>query len=252
MNRFVFPAGVAVERGRAPARVRRRVPAGARLALGLIIALGSAANAHADSPLPRTGAVLYGACAGCHGAQGQGDPAQGAPNIAGLDADYVERQLRHFAAGLRGGTGSDSYAARMRAGLAAALSGAPDAAYPTLAAYVSRLPPVPAPAGADAQRSPAALASGRNYYNAICSACHGSKGLGNAALGAPRLAGTDGAYLRRQLAAFRSGVRGTHPDDVQGAQMRRMLLGLPGPQTDRDILAYIAGLAPAPAAGTAP
>ncbi len=53
-----------------------------------------------------------------------------------------------------------------------------------------------------------------------CIACHGSHGEGNAALGAPAIAGQDAAYLQRQLQHFRAGRRGTHQSDTFGAQMR--------------------------------
>lgn len=40
-----------------------------------------------------------------------------------------------------------------------------------------------------------------------CTACHGARGEGNAALQAPRLAGVGEAYLAEQLAAFAAGTR---------------------------------------------
>lgn len=68
------------------------------------------------------------------------------------------------------------------------------------------------PALAAAPADPAVIAT--------CSACHGAQGEGNAALFAPRLAGQRGDYLARQLRAFKSGARGTHPDDKHGTTMR--------------------------------
>ncbi len=55
---------------------------------------------------------------------------------------------------------------------------------------------------------------------AACGACHGAHGEGSQALGAPPIAGQDAAYLARQLANFKSGKRGYHPDDKGGAGMR--------------------------------
>lgn len=55
-----------------------------------------------------------------------------------------------------------------------------------------------------------------------CIACHGDAAQGNAALGAPALAGQGSAYLARQLQHFKSGVRGSDPRDTQGAQMKAM------------------------------
>jgi cytochrome c553 len=55
-----------------------------------------------------------------------------------------------------------------------------------------------------------------------CIACHGDVGQGNAALGAPALAGQGTAYLVRQLQHFKSGIRGSDPRDTHGAQMKPM------------------------------
>jgi cytochrome c oxidase subunit 2 len=66
--------------------------------------------------------------------------------------------------------------------------------------------------------------------------------MGNGALSAPRLAGTDPQYLLRQLAAFRSGARGADPADTYGAQMRKMSLLLPGAANAQDVIAYVATL----------
>jgi cytochrome c553 len=57
---------------------------------------------------------------------------------------------------------------------------------------------------------------------APCAACHGGAGEGNPALQAPALAGQGSAYIQRQLANFRSGLRGGEASDAPGAQMRGM------------------------------
>lgn len=71
-----------------------------------------------------------------------------------------------------------------------------------------------------------AHAAGIDVPLATCTACHGSKGEGNAALFAPALAGQRVEYIARQLRAFKAGVRGEHPDDKQGATMRGIAAGL--------------------------
>lgn len=53
-----------------------------------------------------------------------------------------------------------------------------------------------------------------------CASCHGGDAGGDAALGAPRLAGLDNAYLQTQLQKFLVGLRGTHFKDVDGISMR--------------------------------
>lgn len=82
-----------------------------------------------------------------------------------------------------------------------------------------------------------------------CSACHGDAGEGNAALGAPALAGQEPTYLARQLSHFKAGIRGGDARDTPGAQMKAMA----APLSDEDIsglAAYLAGL-PRPVPETA-
>ena len=55
-----------------------------------------------------------------------------------------------------------------------------------------------------------------------CTTCHGVEGIGNIAIEAPRLAGMEAWYLKRQLENFRAGIRGTHGEDIQGIAMRPM------------------------------
>jgi cytochrome c oxidase subunit 2 len=61
---------------------------------------------------------------------------------------------------------------------------------------------------------------------ALCAACHGENAEGIAALNAPANAGQDPWYMTRQLKNFRAGIRGAHPDDTFGAQMRPMAMVL--------------------------
>ncbi|MCZ6879896.1 MAG: c-type cytochrome [Gammaproteobacteria bacterium] len=77
---------------------------------------------------------------------------------------------------------------------------------------------------------------------AVCMACHGENGEGNAALNAPATGGQDEWYVVRQLNNFRAGVRGAHAEDIFGAQMRPMALTLPNEQAVMDVAAYIATL----------
>ena len=60
--------------------------------------------------------------------------------------------------------------------------------------------------------------SGEALFGA-CVACHGAQGEGNALIGAPRLPGCR-VVRRQQLERFQSGIRGKHPDDVEGLRMR--------------------------------
>jgi cytochrome c oxidase subunit 2 len=70
-------------------------------------------------------------------------------------------------------------------------------------------------------------------------ACHGPSGEGNPSLNAPRLAGQQAWYLRRQLYAFRNGLRGVHASDTYGAQMRAFASMLPDDAAIRNLAAYV-------------
>ena len=52
--------------------------------------------------LAADGKALYNTCTACHGAKGEGNRALGAPNIAGMDAWYLSKQLENFTLGRRG------------------------------------------------------------------------------------------------------------------------------------------------------
>lgn len=86
------------------------------------------------------------------------------------------------------------------------------------------------------------VAKGKALYN-ICAACHGANAEGTAMLNAPANAGQDPWYMIRQLKNFRAGIRGAHPDDTFGAQMRPMAMVLAGDQDIEDVVAYITSLA---------
>jgi cytochrome c553 len=86
------------------------------------------------------------------------------------------------------------------------------------------------------------VALGSTYYRQFCAACHGPAAEGNPALNAPTLAGADDWYLAAQMRAFRDGVRGTHPQDRTGKQMRVMAAVLPDDQAVDAVVAYIRSL----------
>ena len=67
-----------------------------------------------------------------------------------------------------------------------------------------------------------AAAEREPYDDRYCTTCHGTDGRGNEGIEAPRLAGMEDWYLRRQLENFRAGIRGYHPMDTAGIAMRPM------------------------------
>ena len=85
---------------------------------------------------------------------------------------------------------------------------------------------------------------------AVCAACHGSQGEGNPALNAPKLAGQEAWYMRRQIEYFKDGTRGAHPDDEFGRQMAPMVATLVDDQAVENVIAYIETLPDNPAEHT--
>jgi cytochrome c oxidase subunit 2 len=200
-----------------------------RAALCLVVVsvwLSSAATAQVSVDAGRRG---YEVCAGCHGFLAEGNELVGAPRLAGLPSWYLERQMRNFAAGLRGGEGDD-HGLRM----APMARTARDARQlQDLLAYLATLPgkPTPPTVVGDA-------AEGARRYP-VCSACHGQNGEGNEALGAPGLATLDDWYFVRQLRLFAKGLRGFRQDDTWGQQMRAVAGAVNDEQAQRDLAAHV-------------
>jgi cytochrome c553 len=186
------------------------------VALGL---LGGSAAHSAD----------YGYCTVCHGADGNGNLAIHAPKIAGIEPWYLKNQFEHFRAGLRGTHAEDTPGMEMRP-VAEPMD---DATIATVAAYVRTFEPKPPPVTVSGD-----VKQGRKLYQ-VCAACHGAKAEGNSELQAPALAGQTDWYLVTQLQRFQSGMRGSAPQDTQGAQMRAAVNALPDSASITNVVAYI-------------
>lgn len=77
-----------------------------------------------------------------------------------------------------------------------------------------------------------------------CTVCHGAHGNGNPAIRAPKISGMESWYIRRQLEAFRDGVRGTHPDDAAGHEMQPVGIRLRDEAAMDAAIAYVSGFKP--------
>ena len=201
--------------------------------VGITLALGimTAENASAAGD-PAKGKAAYAVCAACHGANGMGNKALNAPQIAGQEPWYLERQLNNFKGGIRGANPKDTYGMQMRP---MALTLANDQAVSDMAAYVSSMPaskPLESTVKGDAT-------AGKASYM-ICQTCHGPKGGGNKALNSPRLTGLQDWYIVRQLKNFKAGIRGTKSGDLFGMQMRPMAMTLANDEAINNVAAYIA------------
>lgn len=144
------------------------------------------------------------ACQTCHGADGGGTAAAGFPRLAGLDAGYIEQQLRNFSSGKRGNA--------IMQPIAKSLS---KKEIPLLAAYYAALPiPASAAEGGDAVllSKGEILATRGDWDHEIpaCFQCHGpdGKGMGSAF---PAISGQSAMYIANQIEAWKSGTRTNDP-----------------------------------------
>jgi len=177
------------------------------------------------------GREVFKTCTPCHGANGGGSQELRAPAIAGLPDWYITAELTKFQSDIRGAHPDDMEGHRMRP-MARTLYHPGD--IEEVAAHVSRLKPVSVrpTLGGD-------VAAGQKSYTTLCIACHGADARGTQALGAPPLVGQSDWYLVAQLKKFKTGMRGAHPQDGTGGQMRAMSLTMPDTTAMHDVVAYI-------------
>lgn len=226
-------------------------PVAALLAAALL-GVASLAAAQAAEPNAAHGKELFALCQQCHGDAGEGNPAVGAPAIAGMPGWYVKEQLRKFSVGLRGKHFDDLEGMRMRPMslyLVASRHAADHASGKTpdatqldpnivdVAAYVESLPATTPPTTVTGD-----VATGESTY-ALCGSCHGLKGEGSEPQSAPPLAGQSDWYVLRSLEKYKAMTRGYDgPNDPFGATMAGMSNVLADDQAMRDVVAYIATL----------
>jgi cytochrome c553 len=206
-----------------------------RCFLGLAGLLAITAAGCVQAPLTGAahGADLYRNCIPCHGNDGSGNADVGAPSIAGAPQWYVEAQLGKFKHGQRAYHPDDITGLRMRP---MTLTLPTDDDVEDVAGYVASLTPVQVKRTFEAD-----AAKGKNLYG-LCQACHAAEGTGNEQMKAPPLKHLPDWYLVRQLANFKTGVRGMHPDDQSGALMKAMGSTLTDEQAMKDVVAYIESL----------
>lgn len=203
----------------------------ALLGLLLIVCAGTmpesadAQTARGTAPTP---AVI---CESCHGTRSEGLSSLSAPRLAALPDWYVEKQLRNFKAGSRGGVSSDESAATM-ARIARTL--ATDNDIHEVAEYFASMPP---PA-VSPQTVSGSSDRGKDVFRQ-CAACHGADGNGDRQLQAPPLRGANDWYVVRQLKAFHDGRRGADPKDASGGSMRAIAQAISSDASMNDLAAYI-------------
>jgi cytochrome c oxidase subunit 2 len=209
---------------------------GYRTAL-VLIALVAGLSQPALAQDVERGRELFQLCATCHGAQAEGNELFLAPSIGGMPLWYLEAQLEKFRAGGRGTHFDDIPGMRMRP-MALSLRSEHGNDLKDVAAYVASLPahkPAPTLSGGDATR-------GAAHY-AVCQACHGAAGEGVQATNGPPLGYQNDWYILSSLQRFKSGARGSSPNDANGAVMRGMAAILVDEQAMKDVIAHITSLA---------
>ncbi len=85
---------------------------------------------------------------------------------------------------------------------------------------------------------------------AACVSCHGDQGAGNATIAAPNIAGLPAWYVEAQLVKYRSGIRGNHPEDLEGLRMRPMSRQLLSEAEVKEVSKYVASLTAVKAAAS--
>jgi cytochrome c oxidase subunit 2 len=202
------------------------------------------------------GEELYQACGFCHGVQGQGRQRLDAPALAGMEAWYIERQVRNFDSGLRGMHAEDLPGRQMALTTGMLRN---DATIKNVAAYIETLTPGgPLEVRPDGVlfplerpfewrsryaalevSEPGDVAAGQSTFAVTCALCHGANGQGSDPLGGNKLTDLPSYYIARQLKYFRDGIRGAESGDAFGAQMAAMARILTDDQAIADIIAYI-------------
>jgi cytochrome c553 len=143
------------------------------------------------------------ACAVCHGANGEGDPAGAAPRLAAQPAFYLERQLQAYA--------EDTRAHPVMGPIARAMSAEERS---QAAAYYSGIDAPKVKDAAASEPSPRgrvlATKGDEARHVQACENCHGPGGSGLAP-NHPYLAGLDRKYLESALEEWKTGARKTDP-----------------------------------------
>jgi cytochrome c553 len=207
-----------------------------RILLYTILTLAPVVMPAYAQPDAEAGRRSYEVCAGCHGFLGEGNALVGAPRLVGIERWYLEAQIESFRAGRRGYSDDDVSGKRM-ALMAQAVDG--DRELGDLLTWIGTLP---APAnGSDDSADPEELSRGQGLY-ALCAACHGPEAQGNEGLRAPALVTLDDWYLAEQLRLYAEGLRGAHPADTYGAQMRALSTNFDSDEERQALASYIATL----------
>jgi len=180
---------------------------------GLVIAAGDSSRGQTIATQGNGAGAL--ACSMCHGPDGKGNDAAGFPNIAGLNAQYMSKQLHDYAKGTRKNPIMQPFAS--------ALS---DEDIQTVTTYYQNLGSQTTAVThqtADPDNQGEWLAMRGDWDNVIpaCNQCHGPNGMG-VGKSFPALAGQHSSYLKAQLNAWRRGTRDNDPNQLMKVIAERL------------------------------
>lgn len=195
-------------------------------AISVVAVLGWSAPALAAGS-KEAGQAKAATCSACHGMDGNSVNPEW-PNLAGQHPTYIATQLKAFKAGDRQNP--------LMSPMAMILS---DEDMADLAAYFS------SQAARGGETDPSKLKSGQRVYRSgkpdsqvmACAGCHGPAGRGNAPAAYPSIQGQHATYVAAQLRAYKSGARGTDPNQM----MRNVAAALSEDEIDA-VASYVQGL----------
>jgi cytochrome c553 len=205
---------------------------------GLVLLAGAAfsisTRTHAQGQQPAAVAPASAAtCAGCHGAQGEGNPAGGFPRIAGQAQTYLARQLASYDDGSR----NNAVMTPIAKGLSAQQAQEVSAYYASIKAP-SASPAKPAAKAQVSRGQQLAAVGDDSKLVQACANCHGPGGAGSPPT-YPYLAGQHSGYLGAAMAEWKNGNR----KNDQSQQMPMIAHRL----TDADVAAVAAYYSSLPA-----
>lgn len=206
----------------------------------LLLLLVTAPLAHAQNVAD--GRDVYGPCAACHGANGEGGKGGEYPRVAGQPPSFTIMSLKHFQERKRMNLPmfpyteprelSESDMKDVAAFLAAIKLPARAPEFKDTDSALDRL--VAMEKVLVVPRVEGDVKEGKALYRKQCGRCHGAFGHGREEKSAPRLLGQYPDYLLRQVEAYRKGERGADPKDPMNGTFSKL--------TDKqvtDILAWL-------------
>ncbi|MCB9589752.1 MAG: c-type cytochrome [Polyangiaceae bacterium] len=169
------------------------------------------------------------ACKTCHGEDGAGLAGANFPRLAGLDAAYLEQQIKHFQAKQR----KNDLMSPVAAALTDAERGAVSEYYASLRTKSNAV----ADASLVARGKTLAQHGAWDREIPPCESCHGPGGVG-VGVNFPALAGQHPSYTEAQLAQWKSGERIGEP--------LKLMSGIAARMTEEDMRAAAAYFASLP------